>query len=206
MGQQTEHRLYTRRQPIGRAYAAAVAQPPSVDYASMFRHAPVGMILSHNRVMRACNDAALRMFGYQGDLLTGRTFSLLYPSADEFKSFGMAIATILQTSGRYADERIMKRANGELFWCRVTGNALRRDDPHAEAIWIFEDLSDKRKVGVNLTPREREISALLIEGKTSKLIARRMGLSPRTVETHKSKLMRKYAAANAIELVHRLQQ
>jgi DNA-binding CsgD family transcriptional regulator len=86
----------------------------------------------------------------------------------------------------------------------VTGSASVKNDPHAAGIWTFEDLSSKRPVTAELTPREREIAALLVEGKTSKLIARQIGLSPRTVEMHRAKLMRKFAAATSSELVHRL--
>jgi DNA-binding CsgD family transcriptional regulator len=98
----------------------------------------------------------------------------------------------------------MRRANQELFWCHVVGSSLVKDDPHASAIWTFEDISAKRPVTADLTPREREIAALLVEGKTSKLIARQIGLSPRTVEMHRAKLMKKFAAATSSELVHRL--
>lgn len=55
-----------------------------------------------------------------------------------------------------------------------------------------------------LTPREREIAALLVEGKTSKVIARQIDLSPRTVEMHRARLMRKFEAATSSELVHKL--
>jgi DNA-binding CsgD family transcriptional regulator len=98
----------------------------------------------------------------------------------------------------------MKRADGELFWCHVSGKALQPNEPHAAGIWTFEDLSEKRPVTAELTPREREIAALLVEGKTSKLIARQMGLSPRTVEMHRAKLMRKFGAATSSDLVNRL--
>jgi DNA-binding CsgD family transcriptional regulator len=98
----------------------------------------------------------------------------------------------------------MKRANQELFWCHVSGRGLRKEDPHAAGIWTFEDLSSKRAVSAELTPREREIAALLVEGKTSKLIARQINLSPRTVEMHRAKLMRKFSAATSSELVHKL--
>jgi len=43
-----------------------------------------------------------------------------------------------------------------------------------------------------------------VEGKTSKMIARDAGLSPRTVEMHRASLMRKFGASTATELVHKL--
>ena len=55
-----------------------------------------------------------------------------------------------------------------------------------------------------LTPREREIAALLVEGKTSKVIARETDLSPRTVEMHRARLMKKFSASTSSELVHKL--
>jgi PAS domain S-box-containing protein len=178
--------------------------PLSIDYQSIFLHAPVGMCVSQHRVIHACNDALATMFGYKTEELVGQSFRVLYPTIDEYERTGARIVPIMNTRGHYSDERIMKRANQELFWCHVSGRGLIQSDPHAAGIWTFEDLSAKRPVTAELTPREREIAALLVEGKTSKLIARQIGLSPRTVEMHRAKLMRKFSAATAGELVHRL--
>jgi PAS domain S-box-containing protein len=175
-----------------------------IDFESIFMQAPIGMCVSRNRVIQACNLALADMFGYSCDALIGQSFSVLYPTPAEFERTGARIVPIMNAKGHYSDERIMKRANQELFWCHVTGGALVQNDPHAAGIWTFEDLSAKRPVTAELTPREREIAALLVEGKTSKLIARQIGLSPRTVEMHRAKLMRKFAAATSSELVHRL--
>ncbi len=177
---------------------------PIVDYETIFKHAPIGMCVSQHRVIQAGNDALAGMFGYQPGELVGQSLSVLYPTLDEFERTGARIVPIMNTKGHYSDERIMKRANQELFWCHVTGCSLTQGDPHAAGIWTFEDLSAKRPVTAELTPREREIAALLVEGKTSKLIARQVGLSPRTVEMHRAKLMRKFAASTSSELVHRL--
>ncbi|MGS0758349.1 LuxR C-terminal-related transcriptional regulator, partial [Roseateles sp. GG27B] len=75
---------------------------------------------------------------------------------------------------------------------------------HAEGIWSFEDLSAHRQLKADLTPREREIAALLIEGLTSKLIGRRLTISPRTVDVYRARLMKKYGAASTPELIHKL--
>jgi DNA-binding CsgD family transcriptional regulator len=98
----------------------------------------------------------------------------------------------------------MKRRNGDLFWCHVSGRAMDPAQPHASGIWSFEDLSAVRQLKADLTAREREIAALLIEGLTSKLIGKRLTISPRTVDVYRARLMRKYGASTTPELVHKL--
>jgi PAS domain S-box-containing protein len=181
-----------------------MSQLGAIDYEMIFQHAPVGMCVSSDRVIRSCNGALAAMFGYAPSQLEGQSFSVLYPTMDEFLRTGDRIVPIMNAKGRYSDERIMRRANGELFWCHVTGRALDPAQPLGAGVWTFEDVSEKRPVSAELTPREREIAALLVEGKTSKIIARETDLSPRTVEMHRASLMRKFSASTSSELVHKL--
>ncbi len=182
----------------------AVAE--AVDYRGAFELAPIGLVLSRQRLVIDCNRELLAMFSAARDQLIGQSFEMLYPSSDEFERTGARIAVQLDAQGRYADERVMKRlgSRGELFWCHVSGRALDPLDPHAAGIWAFEDLSAKRALKLDLTPREREIAALLIDGLTSKLMGRRLGISPRTVDVYRARLMRKTGAATTPDLVHRL--
>jgi PAS domain S-box-containing protein len=180
----------------------------ALDYRTAFELAPIGLVLSRHRLMVDCNRRALEMFGAERNQLVGQSFEVLYPTHDEFERTGERIVASLDRTGWYADERIMKRVDGprrgELFWCHVSGRALDPSEPHAAGIWSFEDLSSRRQLAVDLTAREREIAALLIEGLTSKLIGRRLAISPRTVDVYRARLMRKYGAATTPELVHRL--
>ncbi len=52
-----------------------------------------------------------------------------------------------------------------------------------------------------LTTREREVLQLAAEGHTSPDIATRLGISPRTVETHRANLMRKLGLAGQTDLI-----
>jgi two-component system, NarL family, response regulator NreC len=52
-----------------------------------------------------------------------------------------------------------------------------------------------------LTPRELEVLRLIALGHTSVEIARQLGLSPRTIETHRARVHRKLALATRAELV-----
>lgn len=161
-------------------------------------------MLSRQRLIVDCNRQLLSMFRAQQDELVGRSFAVLYPSADEFERTGERIVAQLDQDGRYADDRVMKRMNGELFWCHVSGRSLDPLQPHAAGIWAFEDLSSRRVLKVEFTGREREIAALLIEGLTSKMIGKRLGISPRTVDVYRARLMRKTEAATTPELVNKL--
>jgi len=179
-----------------------------VDYQLAFELAPLGMALSRQRVMVDCNQALCDIFGASREQLLGQSFQLLYPSAAEYERTGARIAPILGRNGTYADDRVMKRVGGrfqgEAFWCHVTGRALQRESPHEAGIWSFEDLGSRRAVRAGLTPREREVAALLMHGQTSKEIGKILAISHRTVEIHRAKLMRKYQAHNTPDLVHRL--
>lgn len=182
-----------------------------VDYRLAFEHAPVGMVLSRNRTMVDCNARLCEMFGASREALIGQSFRVLYPSVAEFERIGKRMEPILNTSGRYADNRMMKRLDGaatlpggETFWCHVTGRALNRAAPHEAGIWTFEDLGSRRSVKAELTPREREVAAQVMQGLTSKQIGKVLGISHRTVELHRARLMRKYAASTTAELVQKL--
>ncbi|MCW1956520.1 MAG: PhnD/SsuA/transferrin family substrate-binding protein [Roseobacter sp.] len=52
-----------------------------------------------------------------------------------------------------------------------------------------------------LTNREREILGLIAEGFSSKEIARKLGISPKTVEFHRANLLKKYEARSSSQLV-----
>ncbi len=188
--------------PIAASVAAAI------DYRAAFDFAPIGLALSRNRQMLDCNQALCDMFGASRAQLVGQSFALLYPSVAEYERTGERIAPLLGRNGRYADDRLMKRVDGqlkgEMFWCHVTGRALNRAAPHEAGIWSFEDLSASRVVKADLTAREREVAAYMLDGLTSKQIGKVLMISHRTVEIYRARLMRKYKAITTADLVHKL--
>jgi FixJ family two-component response regulator len=72
--------------------------------------------------------------------------------------------------------------------------ALRDLPPDAASIGT-------RPVASTLSAREREVMALVVEGLDNRSIGERLGISPRTVEVHKSRVMSKLGARNLAELI-----
>jgi DNA-binding NarL/FixJ family response regulator len=56
-------------------------------------------------------------------------------------------------------------------------------------------------IGGTLSPREREIVQLLAEGRTNKEVARRLGITVKTAETHRNNIMRKMGFESLADLV-----
>ena len=56
---------------------------------------------------------------------------------------------------------------------------------------------------VHLTPREREVLALMCEGLSNKAIARRLGIAPTTIKVHVSKILRTLNVSNRLNAVLR---
>ncbi len=163
-------------------------------------HAPTGLALTENRIVQQCNLRFAEMFGGDLETFTNMPFERLYPSTKDYEKVAQVGEDILRETGRYEDERIMRRLDGELFWCRVRGTSMTPDNPFRKGVWSLADLSAERPV-VELTPREREVAILTCQGRTSKEIGRQLDLSYRTVEAHRARLLQKFGARKLPELV-----
>ena len=60
---------------------------------------------------------------------------------------------------------------------------------------------DKRELLRELTPREQEVMQLVVLGRHNREIAPQLGISVRTVEVHKARLMAKLGVGNVADLV-----
>jgi RNA polymerase sigma factor (sigma-70 family) len=72
-------------------------------------------------------------------------------------------------------------------------------DARARDAWARQQ--ELRARLARLTPREREVMDLVVAGKPNKVIAAQLGVSDKTVEAHRAKLMEKMQADNVADLV-----
>jgi len=75
-----------------------------------------------------------------------------------------------------------------------------REEVHVGAVQ-----GGKRQIEVpgfdQLTPREREVLQLITNGQSNKEAGRELGISPRTIEVHRARVMEKLGARNTADLM-----
>jgi PAS domain S-box-containing protein len=160
------------------------------------------MVYATHRTIRDCNLEFATLFGYTLSEIVGTSFHLLYPKLDDFIRTGEMWQANLPKGKVYFDERIMARRDGTQFWCQVNGRSANIEDPFANAIYCFEPIS--RPVTSNtksLTPRQLQIVTLVAQGKKNREIAEETGLSQRTVEAHRARVMRILDVKNSAEMI-----
>jgi len=76
---------------------------------------------------------------------------------------------------------------GHAFRSRAISALCQSDEPNG-------------KVPSAITARETEVLHLICEGKSTKEVATRLGVSPKTIETHRSHLLRKLRVRSSLEM------
>jgi FixJ family two-component response regulator len=78
------------------------------------------------------------------------------------------------------------------------GKALERDARNRRELLELKQIAQRFS---ELTPRERAVMELVVQGKANKVIAGDLDISQRTVEIHRSRVMEKTQAASLAHLV-----
>jgi FixJ family two-component response regulator len=109
----------------------------------------------------------------------------------------LAMAVTAMRNG--AADFVEKPFQGDLLIGRIRHAVARHADSMAAVQAHVDPLVQARFE--TLTPREREVFDQLVTGMSSKLIARELGGSHRTIEIHRAQVMRKMGASHLPDLV-----
>lgn len=128
------------------------------EFNAILESAEVGVIFLKTRTVRWVNRKMLELFGYRRDEVEGDSVTIFHPSERDFLAFRDVAFPALSRGETFHDERLMRKKDGSLFWCRLLGKAI---DPAAigkGSIWITEDVSARKKA-----EEELRLSAAVFE-------------------------------------------
>ncbi|MHC4926257.1 MAG: PAS domain S-box protein [Planctomycetota bacterium] len=153
---------------------------------ALFRTALDGTLLD-------CNRATWDFFDRHFD---GQGFPEGYSVVDAYVDPNQRLEFIqaLQEKGYVKHFEVqLKRPNGNLFWAAISATLNKQQNCIEGTLY---DITIKKV----LTKTEKEVLALLMEGKTNKEIAFQTGRSIRTVEDHRAHIMQKMGVDNLVDL------
>jgi DNA-binding NarL/FixJ family response regulator len=168
-----------------------------------------------------CRDHRPDVIVLDDGFADGHGLDALHAAREEGMSAGVLVLTD-RTDGASVLEALKLGVRGYLSKSddlRAVGDAVRRIaegerliDPRMEqaavmALGAFaKQAREGSQIQASLTPRELEILVMISGGSTMRQVGSRLGISPRTVETHVAKLYRKLGVRTRVQAVSRAAQ
>ena len=183
---------------------------------ALFEHSRAAMLIADDeRRYVDCNPAACELLGLGQDEIVGRRVDDLAPP--ELRGHIEARWREFLDAGIQAGEWELVAADGEAIAIEYSATANVMPGRHLcmflpacrrnGAREVVAELNGApQKARLRITPREREVLALVARGMTSEEVARELGVSTETVRTHVSNALERLGArtrAHAISLALR---
>lgn len=110
----------------------------------IFDHAGVGIAMMRHRQVERCNQRFAEIYGYSSpDEMVGLSSQQFYEDEATFLALGEAAYPILSRGDSYTTRQQMRRRDGSLFWCEVTGKLIDPNSSRGGSIWIMNDVDEK---------------------------------------------------------------
>jgi diguanylate cyclase (GGDEF)-like protein/PAS domain S-box-containing protein len=123
----------------------------------------MGIALIQHRRVANCNQHFAELYGYgHPEAMRGLYTRELYANADDFNALGGVAYPVMCKGEPYRIELPQRRANGEVFWARLTGTLLDANDATLGAVWVIDDI-DARKSAEAALATVREQHALILD-------------------------------------------
>ncbi|MFN8453504.1 MAG: PAS domain S-box protein [Anaerolineae bacterium] len=158
----TVARDMSERKQAEQAMAGLLAQHNTV-----LNNASVGVAHLVNRQFVWMNQKMTEMFGYTLDEVKSLTTVAFYPAQEDYEQLGRDAYPLLSQGKTYSTERLMKRKDGSLFWCTLSGQAIPGDQVPG-SIWILQDITERKRAEEALQKAYEELE-LRVEERTGEL-------------------------------------
>ncbi len=155
----------TQKRAADEALAAARAQTERERqvYEPILDNALVGIAFTRDRVFKHANPRFDEIFGWPRGLLLGNTDAALSPDVESNEELRRYVVPLLAAGETVDCERLMKRRDGSLIWCRLRAKALSASEvPQSVAagtIWIVEDITERRRAQDALAAAKEQAEA-----------------------------------------------
>lgn len=169
------------------------------------------LLLDRERVIRYANQAAARLLKRDARIMTGKYFELFFPARDYSEQY-QQVQHVLRSGEAGTSTGLVRFPAAELFVNTLWVPVRELSGIVSGVVIISRDISELRPPSlqeqksedeVPVSGREQQVLNLIAEGKTNKEIGQMLFISPKTVDVHRSNIMKKLDAHNTAELILR---
>jgi len=105
----------------------------------------VGIAFVRNRIFEWVNPRLPEILGLPVEEVQGQSTRLLYENETRFETAGVKAYQSLSTGNWFEFESSLTHSGGFPRYSRIIGKALDPNHPQEGSIWIFEDITERRK-------------------------------------------------------------
>jgi diguanylate cyclase (GGDEF)-like protein/PAS domain S-box-containing protein len=132
-----------------------------LDQQAILENASVGIVFTRDGYIVRCNSRADEMYGWPSGSLVGNLAAVFFSDDDDYGRFGMIAGPILAAGERLDLEWLNARKDGSSFWCRNLAKAIDMGDGSRSAIWITEDITERKEAEASMRRLLLEQRAIL---------------------------------------------
>jgi PAS domain S-box-containing protein len=103
------------------------------------------------------------MLGFDEGELVGQSVEVVYPTRAVYEQMGPIVDAAMAEHGVFRTENRVRRKDGALIWCLVSGRAIDRHDVPRGTIWTIADITKRKEAEAEVLQaleREKELSEL----------------------------------------------
>jgi len=127
---------------------------------AILENSTVGIALVRKRFIEWVNPQMADLFGIPQEEFQGAPTRIVYHDEETYQKVGN-LYTLIAQGKRASMEAQIRKGDGTPFWCRLEGNALDPAKPHEGSIWIFEDISERKRAEEVLRASEERYRCLV---------------------------------------------
>jgi len=130
---------------------------------AMMANAPVGILLTRDRMIAHHNRKFAETFGFVGDEAIGRPARLLCRSDAEYEEVVRVAAPLLSAAQPFQPEMYLRRQDGSDLWMNVIGYVSDPVHPTQGTVWILDDRTAFKRADEALRRSHEELEARVAE-------------------------------------------
>ncbi len=116
----------------------------------ILENADMGIALAGKHKFLRVNRQFETLFGYVRGELQNQLTDLIHPSREAFADFRREAGSVMRRGVPYRSERLMRRKDGSMIWCRIVGKAIDPSDLPNGTLWMVEDVTGRKEAEENL--------------------------------------------------------